>query len=134
MPGGANLRVRAAWHAEPRYNAVATFDADLVDEHLEERLTGRHGAVGDGRLDVVSHLGDLVGVGCGGRRLLNSDDQLLTPLAEVAHLRGEPFEALAALGLGERPGVEDGRVQLFCRQALGVAVLRAVALAGKARV
>ncbi len=43
---GANLRVRAAWHAGPRYNAVATFDADLVDERLEERRgpAGRHWA------------------------------------------------------------------------------------------
>ncbi|MHB1553666.1 MAG: hypothetical protein ACYCSX_11860 [Acidimicrobiales bacterium] len=70
-----------------------------MDERLEERLAGRHRAVGERLLDVVSHLGDLVGVGCGGRRLLNRDDQLLTPLAEVAHLGGEAFETLAALGL-----------------------------------
>jgi len=99
VPGGANLRVRAAWHAEPRYNSAATFDADLVDERLEERLACRHGAVGDDLLDVVSHLGDHLGVGSRGRRLLNRDDQLLTPLAEVAHLGGEAVETLAALGL-----------------------------------
>ena len=32
---GANLRFRATWHAEPRYDAVATLDADLVDERLQ---------------------------------------------------------------------------------------------------
>ncbi|MHB1717024.1 MAG: hypothetical protein ACYCV5_06780 [Acidimicrobiales bacterium] len=50
-------------------------------------------------LDVVAHLVDHLGVGCGGRRLLHGDDQLLTPLAQIAHLRGEAFEALGALGL-----------------------------------
>ncbi|MGC8627734.1 MAG: hypothetical protein ACP5VR_09315 [Acidimicrobiales bacterium] len=87
---GANLRVRAAWHAEPRYNAVATFDADLLDERLQERLAGRHGAVGERLCDVVPHGGD----------------HLLAPGAQVAPLGGEPFEALAALGLGERAGLE----------------------------
>ena len=109
---GANRRVRAAWHAEPRYNAVATFDADLVDECPEDRLARWHGAAGDGLLDVLSHLVDHLGVGCGGRRLLNGDDQLFTPLAEVAHLGGEPLQTLGALGFGQRPGLERREVAL----------------------
>jgi hypothetical protein len=103
---GANLRVRAAWHAEPRYNAVATFDADLVDERLEECLARRRGATGQRVFDVAPHLGDHLGVGCGGRRLLHGDYQLLTPLAEVAHLGGEPVEALGALDFRQRAGLE----------------------------
>jgi hypothetical protein len=109
---GANLRVRAAWHAEPRYNAVATFDADLVDESLEERLSGRHRAGLETLLDLAPRRGNFVDVRRRQGRLLYRHDQLLAPCTKFAHLGGEPFEALAALGLRQRAGLERREVAL----------------------
>jgi hypothetical protein len=109
---GANLWVRAVWHAKPRYDTVATFDADLVDEGLEERPSDRHRAIGEGVCDVAPHGDDLVGVGRSRRGALHGGEQLLAPGAQLAHLGGEPFEAVASLGLGERAGLERREVAL----------------------
>ncbi|MDA8358387.1 MAG: hypothetical protein M0Z95_19330 [Actinomycetota bacterium] len=115
----ANLGVSAAWHAEPRYDAVATLDPDLVDERLEERLAGRHRSLGECLFDVAPHGGDLAGVGRSRRGVLHGGNQLLTPSAEVAHLGGEAFEALAALGFGQRAGLERREVALDSVFGLG---------------
>ncbi|MDA8367216.1 MAG: hypothetical protein M0Z62_09710 [Actinomycetota bacterium] len=83
-----------------------------MDERLEECLAGRHGAVGERLCDVVPHRRDLAGVGRARRGVLHGGDQFLTPGTQVSHLGGEAFEALAALGLGQRAGLERREVAL----------------------
>ena len=83
-----------------------------MDERLEERLAGRHGAVLQALLELTPQCSQFLGVRRGGRSQLDGNGQLLTPLPEVAHLRGEAFQALAALGFGQRAGLERREVAL----------------------
>lgn len=100
---GANLRVRTAWHAEQRYDAVATFHADLAYECLEECLARQHRTVGERLFGVSTYRRDLVGARRGDRRLWDGDGQRHPTLERIAHLGDEPIETLPHLALDSVP-------------------------------
>jgi len=56
---------------------VATLDADLVDERLEERLPGWHGTGLQALFDLAPRRSELVGVRRLEGHLLDGDDQFL---------------------------------------------------------